>query len=348
MLKSNKFIKQQLNLSSFWKTSFVRSVAYALVHSWRLVVGYLPFVLFGLLKKPKRTIPLMIAYLLVQKTNTWRSLIHRFIDFGSSRRPKFVPCQTKPFDPKKQYLCCLHPHGILVCGFYNLISRFGKDFTSDSFELMDGLRIVLCFAPAVQHFPLHGEMYGNRVFDASASTIRRILNDKKEGLSVALSPGGFSEAVYTGASSKYEYSYLKSRKGFIKIAIEAGVDIIPTYSFGIDSMYHTLSPGRHIRAKIAQKTGLPLVAWWGKYGTSIPLHENHVTATFDPFPSSQYTIDQLDQCHSDYLIYLKQCFDDHKVKVGYGHKTLVFIGKDTPPPATSNDNDANINVTARL
>jgi len=27
---------------------------------------------------------------------------------------------------------------------------------------------------------------------------------------------------------------------------------------------------------------------------------------------------------------------------------LVFIGKDTPPPATSNDNDANINVTARL
>jgi hypothetical protein len=109
-------------------------------------------------------------------------------------------------------------------------------------------------------------------------------------------------------------------------------------------MYHTLSPGRHWRAKIAQKTGLPLVVWWGKYGTSMPLHENHVTATFDPFPSSQYTIDQLDQCHSDYLKYLKQCFDEHKAKFGYGHKTLVFIGKNKPPP----DDDDNNSVVSRL
>jgi len=342
-----QLLRQQLHLSKNWKDSVLRSVAYALVHSWRLVAGYLPILLLGLVKKPKRTVPLLIAYLLVQKTSLWRSIIHRFIDFGSSRRPKFVPCHTKPFDPKKQYLCALHPHGILVCGFYNLISRFGKDFTSNAFELMDGIRIKLCFAPLVQHFPFHGEMYGNRVTDASASTIRKILNDKKEGLSVALSPGGFSEAVYTGASSKYEYSYLASRKGFIKIAIEANVDIIPTYSFGIDSMYRTLKSGRHWRAKLAQKTGIPLVFWWGKYGTSMPLHENHVTATFDPFPTSKYTIEQLNQCHSDYLKYLKQCFDNHKARFGYGHKTLVFIGKDKPPPP-SDDDDGSVVVRSKL
>ena len=52
-------------------------------------------------------------------------------------------------------------------------------------------------APAVQWYPLYGEIFGNRAKDPSAATIRRVLRETRH--TVAIIPGGFSEAVYTNA-----------------------------------------------------------------------------------------------------------------------------------------------------
>lgn len=91
----------------------------------------------------------------------------------------------------------------------------------DQNDYLDGMKTVLCFAPQVQHFPLHGDMYGPMCSDSSKKTIRKILRGK-ERFSVALSPGGFSEAVYTGSrpknaedarSRRYEVAYLLGRTG---------------------------------------------------------------------------------------------------------------------------------------
>ena len=45
-------------------------------------------------------------------------------------------------------------------------------------------------------------------------------------VSIGMCPGGFSEAVFTDARNTVEYAYLKGRKGFVKLAIQAGVDIV--------------------------------------------------------------------------------------------------------------------------
>jgi len=174
--------------------------------------------------------------------------------------------------------------------------------------------------------------------DASRATIVRIL--RKTTFSPALIPGGFAEAVYTNAQPDLEFSYIKERSGFIKLAIEEKVDIIVTYSFGLNDMYHTLNWRRHERAKLAQTTSLPLLWWWGAAGPvfgspicgNVPLTESVVVCTFDPFPTSQYTLDQVEQAHTDYMAYLKECFDSRKAEAGYGHKELYFIGKNTRPP----------------
>merc|ERR1719203_5323 len=88
------------------------------------------------------------------------------------------------------------------------------------------------------------------------------------------SPGGFSEAVYVDYSDRQEVSYIKGRLGFIKLAIEAGIDIIPTYSFGAQDMYKAWAWNRAGRAKKAQDLGLPMVAWWGRFGTNMPYFED--------------------------------------------------------------------------
>merc|ERR1719471_1086682 len=110
--------------------------------------------------------------------------------------------------------------------------------------------------------------------------------------------------------------------------IEHGVDTIPLYSFGATKMYKTSRIGRSKRAQFSQKYYLPALYFWGWMGTSIPLTEEVTTVVFDPFPTSKYTIEQLSQCHQDYMRYLKKCFDEYKSQYGMADKELLFIGKD--------------------
>ena len=79
-------------------------------------------------------------------------------------------------------------------------------------------------------------LFEERATDASAASVRRVL---KAGLTPAIIPGGFSEAVYTNAHPTEEYAYLADRTGFVRLAIEHGVDIIPAYSYGLNDMYTT-------------------------------------------------------------------------------------------------------------
>ena len=64
---------------------------------------------------------------------------------------------------------------------------------------------------------------------------------------------------------------------------------------------------------------------------NVPFTEEIRTVTFDPFPTSSYTVEQTAQAHADYMVYLKRCFDSRKAECGAGHKELEFIGKSVPP-----------------
>ena len=53
------------------------------------------------------------------------------------------------------------------------------------------------------------------------------------------------------------------------------------------------------RAVLAQRLGVPLVAWWGPWLLSnVPHTEDVTVVTFDPFPASKYSMGELDQARS--------------------------------------------------
>jgi hypothetical protein len=94
----------------------------------------------------------------------------------------------------------------------------------------------------------------------------------------------------------------------------------------------TLDWQRHRRAVHAQALGLPTVMWWGPFGLgNSPFTEQITVVTFDPFPTSRYTVEQTALAHADYLTYLRECFDSRKAECGAGHKRLEFIGKAQKP-----------------
>jgi hypothetical protein len=233
-----------------------------------------------------------------------------------------------PYDPEKKYILAAHPHGMLCDGIFNGCARAEPNFKVDGrFEkLAPGVRGTLCFAPAVQSYPLYGELCGKHCTDSSAGTVRKTL---AQGYTPVVCPGGFSEAVYTGASPDYDYAFLAGRVGFLKIAIEQGVDVIPYYTFGLADMYRGFAHKRHERAVWSQDSGLPGVLPFGKYWSTVPLTEEYCTVGFEPFPTSKYTVDMLEVCASDYAAYLTACFEEYKhCQPGQAHKRLAFVGKD--------------------
>uniref|UniRef100_A0A7S4QVL5 Acyltransferase n=1 Tax=Alexandrium monilatum TaxID=311494 RepID=A0A7S4QVL5_9DINO len=325
------------------RNKMAHQIACYVVHNMRCY-GHVPGLVLLLRRFPRSVGQALVLYWLLRRTDAWNSAVHHAIQFGSSRRPRFLRARREPYDPNKQYVVAHHPHGILLCSWFNWLGREEGPSPTDPSDCgfstrvkaLDGLPVNLCFAPAVQFMALHGEMYRDKVTDASASTLRSILRRTRDGPvkeSVAICPGGFSEAVYTGFSDKHEVAFLEGRKGFLKIAIEEGVDIITTYTFGAADMYKTSDWLRHERAVWSQKTGVPLVMWSGRYGTNLPHFEDTVTVCFDPFPASQYSPEDLALAHEDYCRHLKTCFDAYKGCCATSRsKELVIIGKSTRPP----------------
>lgn len=320
-----------------------RALIYFFVHSVRCL-GHVPWLVLAMKRDPRRTLAAIMMYYGLRRTSAWNTAVHRLIRFGSSNRPRFIKARRVPYDKTKQYVVTVHPHGVLLCPWFTWLGREETPSLTDpsnhgfssGIQVLDGLPTTLCFAPAVQYYALHGEMYRDKVTDAQGATMRRILQKSKGNAvkgSVCVCPGGFSEATYTGYSDNHEIAYIKGRLGFMKVAIEANIDIIPTYSFGASDMYWGSDWKVHERAKLSQKIGLPLAAWSGKYGTNVPYFEDTVTVCFDPFPSSKYSLDEVELAHEDYCQYLKSCFDAYKgCCEASKNKELVFVGKDHPPP----------------
>lgn len=93
---------------------------------------------------------------------------------------------------------------------------------------------------------------------------------KRKKLSIALVPGGFSEAVWSNRGDKVEYCQLLERKGFTKLAIQQKVELVPVYQFGITKLYSQPTFLRSLRAKLAQAYKIPMVCFFGKLLLPLP------------------------------------------------------------------------------
>ena len=72
------------------------------------------------------------------------------------------------------------------------------------------------------------------------------------------------------------------------------------------------------------------IHWYWPLGPiTASITEDVTVVTFDPFPASQYSIEQ-PQAHADYMLYLERCFESKKAEAGAAHKTLEFIRQRAP------------------
>ncbi len=254
--------------------------------------------------------------------------------------------KTCELDPEKRYLFAIHPHGktksrLLLCvcetGRLTSFTPIGvlplgsalclcQEETPNSFcEQFPGIRFRFLCATFCFFVPLYRELLLYAGFaDASKFSASRLF---QRGYSVALVPGGATEALYS--SPDRDVIYLSKRKGFIRLAMEHGVALVPVFSFNENNMFMLYIGGNSLINTITTKfqkvfgISLPLLMNLIPKKTQIrvvvgrPLQLPHLKN-----PSS----DQVDEFLEQYKGLLKELYYQHKQQYNIpSSKELLII-----------------------
>lgn len=162
--------------------------------------------------------------------------------------------------------------------------------------------------------------------DARRSVAEALLD---RGRSFIVLPGGEAEQIRTIHGK--ERVYLNSRKGFIKLALQKNVPVVPMYVFGASDYYYTSNAFFGLRELLRKRTGVCIPLGVGFLGSLICPMPVKTTLTFGKPISftvkepSAPTNEEVDDAHAAFCVALRELFDEHKVRLGYGDRTLEFL-----------------------
>ncbi|OQV14215.1 2-acylglycerol O-acyltransferase 2-A [Hypsibius exemplaris] len=239
--------------------------------------------------------------------------------------------KTADLDPKENYLIGYHPHGIMGFGTSNFVTEatgFSKEFP--------GIKSYVLTLKLLHYLPFYREYISAIGYcDVSKDSIDYILRTK--GNAVVILIGGAKESLDANPSTSS--IVLKNRKGFVKMALKNGAHLVPSYTFGENELFRQAfdnKPGSRLRRFqrfFQSRVGYAPICVTGRgffqYSFGIVPHRVplitvvgkpiHLTKT--PSPSQE----DIDKLHDRYMVALKDLFDEHKTKYGYGEQTIEFI-----------------------
>ncbi len=182
-------------------------------------------------------------------------------------------------------------------------------------------------APVVLKLPLVSTMMKHMGYiPAKAKHIVDTLTKKEENVGVVLDgiAGMFKSDKDT------EIASIKQRKGIIKIALRAGVPIVPTYGFGHTLLWKIVVDPFGIMESLSLKLDISLTPFFGRWGWFLgPSQRVPVCVCLgEPVKCPKIdepTQDDIDKYHSQLLKSYADLFENHKASYGWANKKLVFV-----------------------
>lgn len=215
----------------------------------------------------------------------------------------------------KRFIAAPVPHGVIsFCGI-----------ASGPAAPPDIRQVHTAVANSVLHTPILKHVLGiYGLTNASKSALQ--LKLAKPGIAgcIVLYVGGIAELFKS--SRKEERVFLSKRKGFIKLALREGVDVVPAYLFGNTSVLTILKYGP--LASLSRSLGVALTYFWGKWYLPIPCDDKCLYARGKPLGLPHIkdpTDEEVDKWHKQYCEAIEGLFERYKEKVPlYKHKTLFI------------------------
>ncbi|KAK2750088.1 diacylglycerol O-acyltransferase 1 [Myotisia sp. PD_48] len=179
---------------------------------------------------------------LKRRSNFLRSLrIWRF--FGA-----YFPARlhrSQPLPATRKYIFGYHPHGIISHGAFAAFATEGLGFS----KLFPGITNTLLTLDSNFRLPFYRD-YALAMGLASVSRescenllSKGGLNDEGMGRAITIVIGGAQESL--DAQPNTLRLILRRRKGFVKMAICTGADLVPILAFGENELYEQVAPDQH-------------------------------------------------------------------------------------------------------
>ncbi|KAJ3357266.1 Diacylglycerol O-acyltransferase 2 [Entophlyctis luteolus] len=309
---------------------FPRRRQTAMVAFWMILVPLFLFLFLEmLLFSHTRTIALVyFLYVLSDKTHekgARRSeTVRRFIGWTWFR--DFFPISLRKevdLDPSKKYIFAYHPHGIISLGAF---TSFATEACNIS-KLFPGLNIRLLTLESNFRIPFWRDLLlALNVASADKSSINYILSNKgvsRPGDSLALVVGGAAEALE--ARPRETVLVLKTRMGFVKLAIVHGASLVPVFGFGENDVWDQVpnphgSVVRRFQTMFKDIASFSPVLFHGRgiftYDYGILPYRKAITVVvgkpIDVVQNETPTDEEIKKYHALYVEGLKELYDRYK------------------------------------
>lgn len=213
----------------------------------------------------------------------------------------------------KPLFYAIHPHGAFCLGWSVLFAS----------NVMKNVRF--CFSPALYYSPFF-KLFCILTGKPGKADKSSMISYMKRGENLALPPGGFEEATIT--STTHDRVYIKKRAGFVKLCLQHGYSIVPTYCFGERSTFANVQGFWKFRLGL-NSFGVPAIIIWGNsFFGLLPKRSKDglyiVTGEPIEVPKIQNpSREDVKKWHDKYMAELLKIFEDHKCDA-YGEegKTL--------------------------
>eukprot|EP00299_Pterocystis_sp_00344_P014394 c7125_g1_i1.p1 GENE.c7125_g1_i1~~c7125_g1_i1.p1 ORF type:complete len:343 (-),score=80.25 c7125_g1_i1:44-1072(-) len=235
-----------------------------------------------------------------------------------------------PLDPTKQYMFAWAPHGILgLCRMGSACSSWQKLFPGvtprwASFG-------AAYYIPGIREFSL-----ATGTMDASRKVMERQI---QKGDSVHLIPGGIQEMMATDGESTQTAIVIKNRFGFVEVAVEGGLSLVPVFCFGEKWTSHKLMFPKFLQSVLHTKYRLSSILPISRFYTFLP-YDRYPDGRYinmgwvfgEPIPVQKMASsdpkfrEYVHKLHETYVKHLEEIFERHKRRFGYAkEETVVFL-----------------------
>eukprot|EP00928_Gymnodinium_smaydae_P033743 TRINITY_DN24093_c0_g1_i1.p1 TRINITY_DN24093_c0_g1~~TRINITY_DN24093_c0_g1_i1.p1 ORF type:complete len:335 (+),score=18.18 TRINITY_DN24093_c0_g1_i1:48-1052(+) len=215
--------------------------------------------------------------------------------------------------PPGQYLFAMMPHGLYPFGgACASVSELANVFSHARGTV----------ASAALWVPMIRQLMGwVGCVPANSASMSAVL---RAGESLFLVPGGIAEMLRTERSR--ERLVLEPRKGFIKLALEHQVPIVPVYIFGQSTLWDQL-PLPSWMEWISRACRISFFLPWGRFGLLLPRKQQLLYAIGSPIDCTcNGAPDQtrIDEIHRTFINAVKTLYDVHKEAYGWGNRDLII------------------------
>jgi 2-acylglycerol O-acyltransferase 2 len=154
-----------------------------------------------------------------------------------------------------------------------------------------------------------------------------VTGQRKTGVAIGLMVGGIAEMFMIRRD--HERVKLKDRKGFVRIALEHGVPLLPVYMFGANQV---LDFGPPWLQRISRRMRASVGMIYGVWGLPIPRRLPIFKVTGTPMPVGPAMRKdhpdfnrRVDELHAQFIKELERVYYTHRAKYGHGFENRPLV-----------------------